>query len=171
MSAPRTGNKNSTRTAELNSKGPWTKWIETDRAERAIKFIETYIVTSKGYTAGKKMVLADYQKDWLRQVYQPGVRSAVMSLPRGNGKSTFLAAVAVHALYDPDKGGSPQVPIVATTVGQAVRSVYGVMVSMVNAAPELKKRSIIYSGIGTTKIYVPSTDGQAFPIANTIDGL
>jgi len=171
MAAPRTGNKNSTRRAERNSPGPWSKWTETDRAERAIRFIETYIKTNKGFTAGQNIRLAEYQKEWLREVYKPGIRSAVMSLPRGNGKSTFLAAVAVHALFDPDAGGAPQIPIIATTVGQATRSVYGVMVAMVESAPELKRRSIIYSGIGTTKIYVPYNGGTAFPIANTIDGL
>jgi hypothetical protein len=46
-----------------------------------------------------------------------------MPTPRGNGKSTFGGAVACWALFDEDETGAPQVPINATTLGQAIRSV------------------------------------------------
>jgi phage terminase large subunit-like protein len=51
------------------------------------------------------------------------VQSAAESFPRGNGKSTFSAAIATWAGFDDDLTGAPSVPIVATTVGQAKRSV------------------------------------------------
>jgi phage terminase large subunit-like protein len=145
------------------SDGPWLDWTETDRAERAIRFIETYCRTPKGYTAGQQMRLAAYQKKWLRKVLAPGVRSAIMGIPRGNGKSTFLAAVALWAVFDPDESGAPQVPIVATTVFQAVRSVYGVGRAMIDAEPALSGRCTQYTALTSQKVTVPMTGGEMFP--------
>ena len=153
------------------SDGPWLAWTETDRAERAIRFIETYCRPPKGYTAGELVKLAPFQKDWLRRVLKDGVTSAVMQVPRGNGKSTFLAAVATWAAFDPDTGGAPQVPIVATAIHQAIRTVYGVAADMIDAEPELADRCIIFTGIGNTKVTVPMTHGELFPVSSAVDHL
>ena len=85
-------------------------------------------------------------------MFRPGVRSAVRSFPRGNGKSTFEAALAVWATFDTGDTGAPQVPIIATTVGQAIRSVYGVARSMVLANDELRSRALDFTGTGTSRI-------------------
>lgn len=151
--------------------GPWTLWRETNRANRAIRWIETYCIVPKGYGAGKPMRLAKFQKRWLRKVLAPGVRSAVMQVGRGNGKSTLLAALALWAIFDPGPSGSPQVPIVATTVGQAIRSVYSVAIAMIDANPELADRCNQFTAIGATRVVVPSTHGEMFPIASDPDGL
>lgn len=161
---------NKSKRFEEDSPGPWRAWAETDRAERAIRFMETYCVLPKGYGSGVPMVLAPFQKDWLRSVLRDGVSSAVMAVPRGNGKSTLLAGVATWALFDPDNTGAPQVPIVAMTVNQAVRSVYGVALAMVQESPELQCRALWHTGIGTQKIFA-NTGGEMFPISNDPDGL
>lgn len=168
----RTGNTNSKRRVVDDGPGPWTLWPETDRAARAIRFIETYCKLPKGYTAGQLMRLAEFQKTWLHEVHRPGVSSAAMQIARGNGKSSFLAAVAVWAVFDPDpEGGAPQVPVVATAIHQAIRSVYGVAADIVRAEPELADRSIEYTGIGQVRIRVPSTGGELFPVSNAVDSL
>jgi phage terminase large subunit-like protein len=153
------------------SDGPWIGWRETDRAERAIRFIETYCRPAKGYTAGQLLRLAPFQTDWLRDVLRPGVSSAIMGIPRGNGKSSLLAALATWALFDPDESGAPQVPIVATAVFQAVRSVYGVAVAMIEAEPALAERSIRYTALTAQKTTCPMTGGEMFPTSNAIDHL
>jgi phage terminase large subunit-like protein len=151
--------------------GPWIRWRTRSRHGRAIRFIETYCVPPKGYGAGRPMKLAPYQKEWLEEVLADGVSSAVMEIPRGNGKSTFLAGVGLWAGFDPDESGAPQVPIVATTVSQAIRSVYGVAVAMVNGEPELAGRALVFSAIGATKVVIPFTGGELFPVASLPDGL
>lgn len=169
---PALGTDNRRKRASDESPGPWVDWSETDRATRAIKFIETYCRPPKGYNAGQPMRLAPFQREWLAKVLSPGVNSAAMSCPRGQGKSTFLAAFGVWATFDPvASGGAPQVPVVATAVHQAIRSVYGVAAAMIRAEPELADRSIPFTGIGNTKIQVPSTDGELFPVSNQVDGL
>lgn len=136
--------------------------------------METYCIVPKGYGSGKPIKLAAYQKRWLKRVLRAGVRSAVMQLPRGNGKSTFLAALGLWATFDPGPAGAPQVPIVGVTVGQAIRNVYAVALAMVESEPELADRSISFTAIGATKLWVPSTFGEMFPIAadpDTLQGL
>lgn len=151
--------------------GPWTAWKDTSRPGRAIRFMETYLRPPKGVGAGKRMRLGQFQKDWLEEALADGVDAAVMAFPRGNGKSTFSAGLAAWAVFDPDEGGAPQVPIVATTVTQAMRSVYTVANQMIAAEPELADRSISYTAIGNTRIYVPSTQGEMFPMSNDTDGI
>lgn len=141
------------------------------RATRAVRFIETYCRAPKGFGWGSTLKLAPFQKAWLKAALGDGVTSVAMSCPRGNGKSTFLAAVAVWAVFDPDEGGAPQVPIVAMTINQAIRSVYGVATAMIQAEPELADRSINYTAIGGTKVRVPFTGGEMFPVSNDVDGL
>jgi phage terminase large subunit-like protein len=141
------------------------------RHGRAIRFMETYCRPPKGYRFGQPLKLAPFQTDWLEEILADGVSSAVMSCPRGQGKSTLLAGLAVWATFDESDSGAPQVPIIATRTQQAIRSVYGVAASMVKAEPELFDRSLIYTAIGTNRIEVAGTEGSCFPMANNTDGL
>lgn len=141
------------------------------RPARYIKFIETYCRAPKGTGHGKPMQLGAFQKSWLEEAFADGIDTAVMPTPSGNGKSTFGGAVATAAGFMDDETGEPQVPILATTIGQAIRSVYGVAASMVKHEPELAARSVTYTGIATPRIWVPSVDGLIFPISNDIDGI
>lgn len=152
--------------------GPWKSWNKRmSRHGRAIKFIETYVRAPKGKGHGQPMKLAGFQKEQLEQDLAEGVDASATSFPRGNGKSTFGAAFGVWGTFDDDDTGSPQVPVVATTVGQAIRSCYGVGAAMVAASPELRDRAVIYTGIATPRIYVPFNGGEMFPISNALDGL
>lgn len=133
--------------------------------------METYLRPPKGYGHGEPMKLGRHQKDWFDEILADGVSSAVKSCPRGQGKSTELAGLAVWAVFDRSESGAPQVPIVATRTMQAVRSIYGVSVAMIRAEPELRGRSLIYTGMGTHRVEVAGTGGQMFPMANNVDGL
>ena len=150
---------------------PWRSWKLKARHARAIRWIETYFIPPKGYGAGRPLKLATFQKEWLEEVYAPGVSAAAMELPRGNGKSTFLGAVGTHSLFDEDESGAPQVPIVATTVNQAVRSVYGVALAAIAKHDDLADRALVYSAIGGQKVRTPHNGGEMFPVSNDPDGL
>lgn len=152
------------------TEGPWTKW-RGSRHGRYIRFIEKYCRSPKGEGHGKPIRLAAWQKEGLEADFADGIDASVDSFPRGNGKSTIEAAIAVAATFIDTETGAPQVPIIATTVGQAIRSVYGPAVSMVKAEPELANRALIFSGISVPRVEVPTTEGVMFPISNEIDGL
>jgi phage terminase large subunit-like protein len=153
------------------SPGPWKAWRIRSRYARAVRFIETYCAAPKGTGFGKPLKLAKFQKAWLKEALGAGIDVAILQTPRGNGKSSLGGALAVWALFDDDQTGAPQVPVIATTVSQAIRSCYGVAVSMIRAAPELSRRSIIYTGIGTSRVWVPANNGELFPVSNDPDGL
>lgn len=153
------------------SEPPWYRWREKDPAKRAIRFIETYCRSPKGHGFGKPLKLAPFQKYWVTEILSPGTRQAVLQCPRGQGKSTLLAALAVWATFDRYEDGAPQVPVMATTVMQAKRSVYDVAVAMIRREPELDNRAIIYSAIGDSRFTVGYNDGVCFPVSNDPDGL
>lgn len=153
------------------SEPPWYRWRTKSPAQRAIRFIEAFCRTSKGGGYGKPMRLAGFQKEWIAKILAPGVRQAVLQCPRGQGKSTLLAALAVWATFDKNETGQPQVPIMATTVLQAKRSVFDVACHMIAAEPELDRRSITYTAIGDSRFVVGYNGGICFPVANDVDGL
>lgn len=152
------------------SKGPWAAW-KGSRHGRYIRFIQTYCRSPKGEGFGKPIRLATWQKEGIEEMFANDVDAAVQSFPRGNGKSTLEAALGVAGTFLDVETGSPSVPVIATTVMQAKRSVYNTAVSMVTHDPELETRAIIYSAIGQERIFVPSVEGEMFPMSNDIDGL
>lgn len=153
------------------STGPWKKWRIKTRHGRAIRFIETYCRAPKGTGYGAPLKLATFQKEFLEEALADGVDTAVLETPRGNGKSSGGGALATWALFDDDETGAPQVPIVATTIGQAIRSCYGVAVAMIKADPELLRRSLIFTGVSTPRVTTPFNGGEMFPISSDPDGL
>ena len=165
------GGNNAGKRVATTSAGPWKAWRTRTRHARAIRFIEAYCRPPKGRGHGRPLRLAGFQKEFLEGALADGVDVAVMQTPRGNGKSSLGGALATWALFDDDDTGAPQVPIVATTITQAIRSCYGVAAAMVRAEPELLRRSLVYTGIAQPRILTPFNGGEMFPVSNDPDGL
>jgi phage terminase large subunit-like protein len=64
------------------------------RATRAVRFMELLTVP-KGKGARSRLRLRRWQKAIVRAVLAPGIRTAVVAIPRGNGKSTLAAAMGL----------------------------------------------------------------------------
>src|SRR5215207_4905082 len=151
---------------------PWAAWEKSDRAERCIRFISEFCRPGKGHGAGELLRLAPFQEAFIRDAYGARMRSAAMSVARGNGKSSLQAAMSVHALFDAyGAGGAPQVPLIATRLHQIERAVYDVCLSMIANEPELWERALIFSGIGTRRIRTPHNGGELFPVSRHLAGL
>ena len=77
------------------------------RAARIIEFIERYCVTPEGASVGTPLVLAEFQKQCLRDVYDNphGTRRAILSIARKNGKSGLIAGLLLAHL--PGVPGQP----------------------------------------------------------------
>jgi hypothetical protein len=80
-----------------------------------------------------------FQKEFLEEALADNIDAAILATAAGNGKSTGGGALATWGVFDDDETGMPQVPVIATTVGQAIRSIYGVAVAMIEAEPELRR--------------------------------
>ena len=162
---------NAAKRVAIAEPGPWKAWPEKRRHLRAIRFIQTYCRTPKGEGHDVPLKLAPFQKEFLRRTLADGMDIGILATPRGNGKSSLGGALAVWALFDDDATGAPQVPIVATTIQQGIRSCYGVAVSMIKREPELLRRSLIFTGVTTPRVSVPFNEGEMFPVSNDPDGL
>jgi len=74
-----------------------------ERWERVVRFIECLPITS-GALAGQMMILRPWQKDIIRRLYQVDsegrkvVRTAVITLPRKQGKTMLSAALIMAAM-------------------------------------------------------------------------
>lgn len=74
------------------------------RADKVIRFIESVCLTPEGAHVGKPIVLAGFQKAFLRAIYDNphGTRRAYLSLARKNGKSVLVAAILLCHLVGPE---------------------------------------------------------------------
>jgi phage terminase large subunit-like protein len=172
----RRGVRNAARQARTTSAPPWAQWKRMSLTARCIKFLEEYCRPSKGHHHGQALKVAGFQSDWLEEVLVPGVTSSALTLPRGQGKSTFTGGVATWGLFDPEVaeqfGGQPQIPVVATGLKQARRGVYGAAVAFTRNHPELDDRCIRYTAAGDERIVVPfNFEGEMFPVADDVDTL
>lgn len=134
------------------------------RHTRCVRFIETHLLIPKGTGARKPVRLRPWQKTLLRTVLAPGVRQALASLPRGNGKSALAAMIAVWALFDGPEGA--QVLTVASDQRQAMH-VWGMARRMIETSPLLAEQVQIFQD----RIYLPAIDGTLAPLPATPDAL
>jgi hypothetical protein len=94
---------------------PWHGWTYRSEAARAIRFIERYLVVTTGAGAARGFKVAGFQRDLLEVLYSHLATFA--SLPAANGKTTFLAAVALERLCRGDDYA--EIDVVATKQEQA----------------------------------------------------
>jgi phage terminase large subunit-like protein len=172
------GKTNAASKADDLSPGPWESWAPSSLPARAIRFMQTYCIPSKGHTAGKPLVLAPWQTDWTEEVLCDGITSSALTLPKGNGKSTFTGAFATWALNDEVAaetfGGKPDVPVVAPTLKQGRKGIYGACVDFRKNHPDIKDRTIEYTASGAERITAPRSGGELYLAADdpdTIQGL
>lgn len=110
------------------------------RAEKVIRFIERYCVTPEGAGVGQPMRLADFQKRFVREVYDnpAGTRRAILSVGRKNGKTGLIAALLLAHLVGPEAKQNSQLVSGAMSRDQAAL-VFNLASKMVQQSPELSK--------------------------------
>lgn len=128
-----------------------------DRAERRLRFIREYLVTPRGHGVREPFNVRAFQGDMIRGAFAPGIRTALFSLPRGNGKSGLSAALALAELWVGPE--SAEALVVASDERQA-RIVFNLAKRMVELNPELSDRVHVYQD----RLYVPHTDSTLRPL-------
>ena len=108
------------------------------RAARVIEFIERYCVTPEGADVGKPLVLAEFQKQFIRDVYDNphGTRRAILSVSRKNGKSGLIAGLLLAHLVGPEAKQNSQIVSGAMSRDQAAL-VFNLAAKMVQQSPKL----------------------------------
>lgn len=108
------------------------------RAARVIAFIEKHCMTPDGAHVGAPMVLAKFQKDFLRDVYDnpAGTRRAILSVSRKNGKTGLIAGLLLAHLVGPEAKQNSQIVSGAMSRDQA-SLVFNLAAKMVQLSPTL----------------------------------
>jgi phage terminase large subunit-like protein len=123
---------------------------ENSRAEQIMAFVEEYGLQTKDTIAGRagnRLMLRDWQKELIRDLFaedEDGTllhRTALVGMPRKNGKSALGSAMALWSLYLGDNGG--EVYSCAAEKEQA-RIVFSDAKRMVENNPDLMEMTKLY---------------------------
>jgi len=120
-------------------------YFDAAAADFAVEFIETFCTLTKGRTAGKKVRLLEWQRDlvarlfgWKRKDGSRRFRTAYIEIPKKNGKSLLMSAIAIYmAVADGESGA--EVYLAAVNSKQA-RIIFDECKKMILTSPALKKR-------------------------------
>jgi phage terminase large subunit-like protein len=114
------------------------------RAERVIRFVESLPCTA-GPLAGSNFRLRPWQKRFIKAVYKTDkeghrlVRTAVLSMGRGNGKTTLAAALGLCHLAGPEAESRGEIYSAANDRWQAGR-IHSEMAAIIERVPWLAER-------------------------------
>lgn len=108
------------------------------RGEKVIRFIETYCLTPEGEHVGKPILLAPFQKKFIKAVYdnKHGTRRAYLSIARKNGKTALIAGILLAHLIGPEAQLNSQIISGAQSRDQAAL-VFNLAAKMVQLSQEL----------------------------------
>ncbi len=143
------------------------------RADRVIEFIEKLTVPS-GIGQGEKFHLREWQRRFLRDIYEPCdpttrrriVRRAILSVARKNGKSALIAALALVHLIGPEAIHNGEIYSAANDRDQA-GIIYKVAAQIVRANAEL---SALLKCIDSTKTISCPTTGSFYRAVSSESG-
>ncbi len=146
MSATKAGPKAKIEAAPLDLSG-----LSTSRARRRVQFVEQYVLVPKGVGAGEPFKLRGFQKEIILGAFGKGIRSALVSLPRANGKTALAAALAVAELF----AGPPSAEVLVVASDQRQANIALRMARrMIELNPELAERCHVYAD----RLVVPEND-------------
>lgn len=118
-----------------------------DRAARRMRFVEEFLVVPRGHGAGQPVRLRDFQREIVDGAFAPGVRTAVVSIPRANGKTALAAMLGLAEMFTGP--ASAEVLVVATDQRQAELTMK-LARRMVELSPEFSRSACTYSATIST---------------------
>lgn len=127
-------------------------------------FAKRYLVVPRGAGAGKKLAVRDWQQDMLEGAFpndaeRKAAKFNVFVLPRGNGKSGLIAAVALWHLFSFGEGARA---LVVAQNDSSARRLLRTAARMVELSPELAERVQVYKD----RIEYPATDSVFLAVAS-----
>jgi len=126
---------------------------------RVAEFARRFLVVPRGHGAGGPLLLRRWQLEIVDALFgEPRPWTGLLSLPRGQGKTTLSAALGLYALHADGVAG-PQVLAVASDERQA-GIVLGLARRMTELSAELAERTVVYRD----RLVVPRCDGAMFAL-------
>lgn len=143
--------------------------LPSEGGERVCAWVEKFCRVTSGEGARGPLVLEDWQRGLVRSAFDsPRPRLGLWSFPRGNGKSSLAAALALYGLHGDGVEGA-SVCVVAKDERQA-RIIFNTAVRMTQLNKSLAARSYVYQD----RIAVPGSGStlQVLPAeADRLEGL
>jgi phage terminase large subunit-like protein len=136
--------------------------------DRIDAFAKEFLKVPKGEGSGSPFVLRPWQLETVAALYPmdtPRPRQALLSLPRGNGKTGLAAVLALYGLFA-DEIDAPQVLVVASNEQTALH-VYKAAKRMIELNPELEARAHVYKD----RIVTPQNGGEFYALPATVAAL
>ena len=124
-------------------------YFDKKAASKAINFIETFCTHTKGELAGKPLLLEDWQKKiigdlfgWKQENGLRKYRTAFIEVGRKNGKSTLCAAIGLYMLFSDEEKGSE----IFSAAGDRAQAgiVFEIAKQMILSNKELTKRAKVF---------------------------
>lgn len=144
---------------------PWRPPQRLTGADRFEDFATKFLTIPKGIGSGQPMRIHDFQHDLISSVWDAETRPALAAwcLPRGNGKTTLLAAAGLYALAAERVEGT-SVVVVAVTEQQAT-ILFNTARRMVELNEHLANRIVIYRD----RLVIPAIDAtfQVLPASES----
>lgn len=144
----RSGNKGKLENGDLPL--PFAPRTEVE-SERFVRFAEKFIRVPKGTGAKSVFRPREWQMDIVRDVLDSGARTVGLMLPRGSGKTTLMAALALYLFFT--RGEGANVVVVAVDERQATLA-FSAARRMVELSEDLSSRCYVYAD----KLVLPLTD-------------
>jgi phage terminase large subunit-like protein len=122
---------------------------------RVDAFAREYLRVTRGKGVRGPFRLRPWQKSIVGQLLPssgPRPRQALLSLPRGNGKTSLAAVLGAYGLYA-DRVESAEVVVVASDARQA-----GITLRQITRMVELEPRLAEVTQVFVNRLYVPATD-------------
>jgi phage terminase large subunit-like protein len=109
------------------------------RGEKVIEFIHQYLKIPEGEFVGKPMVLDEFQKKFILDIYDNplGTRRAYLSIARKNGKSGLIAGIVLAHVVGPEAKLNTQIVSGAMSRDQAAL-VFNLACKMIQLSPEIQ---------------------------------
>jgi phage terminase large subunit-like protein len=141
--------------------------FDKKEADRYSRFFPRLLTHSKGEWAGSPLVLEGWQEQITRDIFGTKVketghrkiREAYIEIPRKNGKSTWMAGLAVAVLFLDDEPGA-EIYVFASDVKQA-NIVFEIAKAMILQSPALSKKCELYK---RSIVLYKDRAGVGFPV-------
>lgn len=113
--------------------------IKKTRADKVINFIEKFCLVPEGTKVGQPIILDDFQKKFIRAVYDNPhkTRVGILSIGRKNGKTALIACILLAHLVGPESLLNSQIASGAMSKENA-SLVFKLAVKMINLNHALK---------------------------------
>lgn len=141
----------------------FTGW-PAGRARRRERFVGEFLLTPRGQGAGEPFRLRPFQREIVAGSFAAGIRTALVSIPRANGKTMLAAALGLAELFVGPP--SAEVLVVASDQRQANITLKYAR-RMIELNPVLAERVHAYAD----RLYLPENDATLLPLPAEVGAL